>query len=546
MNKKYIGVLIISFLLNPKFGISQNVTSKKIDNLYQVKDQQPGFSIAVFKGDKIVLEKQYGTANLDYNIPINNETVFDIGSIAKQFTAAAILLLENDGKLSIKEPAYKYIDNLPRYDKGDPTIEHLLNQTSGIKEVDPYFYLTNLSFNDLLTQSRVTNIILNIDELNFKPGEYFEYTNANYVLLANIIEKVSGESFSEFLQNRIFSPLKMESTIKKSTTRAIVKNRAIGYIEEDGEYYKTHLHSTIYNGDGQVLTTPRDMFRWHRGLKHALIGTPEVWKKMHTKAKLNDGAKINYGLGVEFETHNDYQAMGFDGEIIGGFVSKYLYFPDLDIAFFTAQNTFDNRFEEKFFQLVDLYVPQKKIMRKKRADEKIVKLTNAQLEKYEGNYLFLGNEYENIRFNTVQEKEGKLILLVSDGDKIGELEPIGNHKFLMKNISFEFDGNKQFKAYANDNEKPWLFKKYEPHQYSEIDLKEFEGIYWNKSLQLVYEINLEHGKLTLRYGNGASKSEIQPLSKDNFSIPNYPIQFIRNGEGQVIKMKIMGLKFDKL
>lgn len=545
MNKKYIGVLIVSFLLNPKFGVSQNVASK-IDHLYQVKDQQPGFSIAVFKGDKIVLEKQYGMANLDYNIPIKKETVFDIGSIAKQFTAAAILLLEHDGKLSIKEPAYKYIDKLPRYDKGDPTIEQLLNQTSGIKEVDPYFYLTNLSFNDLLTQSRVTNIILNIDELNFKPGEFFEYTNANYILLANIIEKVSGESFIEFLQNHIFSPLKMESTIKKSSTYAIVKNRAIGYIEEDGEYYKTHLHSTIYNGDGQVLTTPRDMFRWHQGLKHALIGTPETWKKMHTKAKLNDGTIINYGLGVEFETHNGYQAMGFDGEIMGGFVSKYLYFPDLNIAFFTTQNTFDDGFEEKFFQLVDLYVPQKKLVRKKGAEEKIEKLTKAQLKKYEGNYLFLGNEYENIRLNTVKEKGGELILMVLDGDKIGELEPIGNHKFLIKKISFEFDGNKQFKAYANENEKPWLFKRYEPYHYSETDLNQFEGIYLNKSLQLVYEINLENGKLFLRYANGASKSEIQPLSKDNFSIPNYPIHFIRNDEDQVIKMKIMGLKFDKI
>ncbi|XMO85662.1 serine hydrolase domain-containing protein [Algibacter sp. AS12] len=544
MNKKHFGILIIFSLLIPIFGTSQNIVSK-IDTLYQVDNDQPGFSIAVFKDDKIVLEKQFGSANLDYNISITSETVFDIGSIAKQFTAAAILLLENEGKLSIKEPAYKYIDNLPRYKKGDPTIEQLLNQTSGIKEVDPYFYLTNLSFNDLLTQSRVINIIVNIDELNFKPGEYFEYTNANYILLANIIEKASGEAFAKYLQSHIFSPLKMESTIKKTSTYSIIKNRAIGYIKEDGKYYKSHLHSTIYNGDGQIMTTPRDMFKWHQGLKNATIGTPKIWQTMHTKAKLNDGTTINYGLGVEFETHNGYKAMGFDGMIMGGFVSKYLYFPDLDIAFFTTQNTFDDDFEEKFFQLVDLYVQKKESLRKKEGKQKRVKLTNSELKKYEGDYLFLGNEYEDIRFNTLRVKGKKLVLMVTDGDKIGELEPIGNHKFLMSNIVFEFDDNKQFKVYANENEKPWLFKKYEPYQYSKTDLKKFEGIYLNKGLQVVKEVKVENGKLLLRYGKGSSKSEIQSLSKDLFSIPNYTLQFIRNDKEQVIKLKIMGLIFEK-
>ena len=225
MNEKLVGLLIIFLLLFPKLATSQSFDSK-VDSLYQVNSNQPGFSIAVFKGDKIVLEKQYGIANLDYNVPITNETVFDIGSIAKQFTAAAILLLEHEGKLSIKEPAYKYINNLPRYKKGDPTIEQLLNQTSGIPEVDPYFYLADLSFNDLLTQSRVSNIIVNLKELNFKPGEYFEYTNANYNLLANIIEKVSEKPFAEYLQDHIFSPLKMENTII-SPKDAIIKSVTI-------------------------------------------------------------------------------------------------------------------------------------------------------------------------------------------------------------------------------------------------------------------------------------------------------------------------------
>lgn len=549
MTTKLFGTLLILSLLIPNLATSQSIVPS-VDSLYKVSSNQPGFSIAVFKGDKIILEKQYGIANLDYNVPITNQTVFDIGSIAKQFTAAAILLLEDEGKLSIKEPAYKYIDNLPRYKKGDPTIEQLLNQTSGIPEVDPYFYLTDLSFNDLLTQSRVSNIIVNLKELNFKPGEYFEYTNANYILLANIIEKASEKSFAEYLQDHIFSPLKMENTIKKNSTYTIIKNRAIGYIEEDGAYYKMHLHSAIYNGDGQIMTTARDMFKWHQGIRNATIGTPKLWKKMQTKAKLNDATVIDFGLGVEFETHNGYDAMGFDGMIMGGFVSKYLYFPELDIAFFTTQNTFEEDFEERFFQLVDLYIPSKKeIDTNQEIENVIIELPNDELKKFEGSYIFLGNEYEDIKTGIIELKENYLVLTTIDGKEIGKLEPLGDQKFLMRGNIIEFDiqaNKKQYKFYANENEKPWLFKEFEPYEHTELELKELEGIYLNKSLQVAKEVKFEDGKLQLHYGRGAYSVEIKTLSKDLFNIPNYPIQFRRNKNGDIISLKIMGLEFEKI
>uniref|UniRef100_UPI003444BC4E serine hydrolase domain-containing protein n=1 Tax=uncultured Tenacibaculum sp. TaxID=174713 RepID=UPI003444BC4E len=442
------------------------------------------------------------------------------------------------------------MDNLPRYKKGDPTIEQLLNQTSGIPEVDPYFYLADLSFNDLLTQPRVSNIIVNLNELNFKPGKYFEYTNANYILLANIIEKVSEKSFVEFLQAHIFLPLKMDNTIKKNRTYDIIKNRAIGYIEDEETYYKMDLPATIYNGDGQILTTPKDMFKWHQGIRNATIGSPELWKKMHTKAKLNDGTTIDYGLGVEFETHNGYAAMGFDGMIMGGFVSKYLYFPELDIAFFTTQNRYEEDFEDRFFQLVDLYIPsQTEIDTNQEQENVIIELPNDTLNKYEGSYIFLGNEYEDIKTGIIQLKEKHLVLKTSDGEEIGKLKPIGNSKFLMDNIIMEFDvqaNNKQYRFYANENEKPWLFKEFKPYKHTELELKELAGIYLNKSLQVAKEIIFKDGQLQFFYGKGAYSIELNTLSKDLFNIPNYPIQFIRNKSGKVNSMKIMGLEFEKI
>ena len=541
---------LILLTLLPTFGFCQNLDSQ-VDKIYQVKDNAPGISILISKGEEILLEKQYGISNLDYDIPITNKTVFDIGSIAKQFTAYAILLLEEQGKLSIKEPAYKYINNLPRYQKGNPTIEQLLNQTSGIKEVDGIAGVADLTRNDLLTQSQMMNFITKTTSLNFKPGEYFQYTNSNYILLADIITKVSGKPFAEFMQEDVFEPFGMENTMKKSSTYTIIKNRAIGYIEDEGDFYKAQLHAFIYDGDGQVLTTPKDMFKWHIGLQKMKNQHSELYKKMHTKAKLNNGNIIDYGLGVEFETHNNYQAFGFDGMILGGFVSKYLYFPELDMMFFTTQNTFDSDFEEQFFELVDLYIPNNNFnnQTKNNEREKKVKLSKKELKLYEGSYLFTGSDVETIKINTIQLNKDELTVLTTDGEVITRLKPIGNHQFMFNDKLVVFDlkyDRKSYKYYDSENELPWLFKEYNPTTYNEKQLKEFEGQYFNADFQISKKIKLIDGKLFVFGRNGAWKNEIESLYKDAFDYSSDLITFERDDNKKIIGLKIMGIKFEKI
>ncbi|MFD1062070.1 serine hydrolase domain-containing protein [Winogradskyella litorisediminis] len=541
---------LILFTLLPTFGFCQNLDSQ-VDKIYQVKDNAPGISILISKGEEILLDKQYGISNLDYDIPITNKTVFNIGSIAKQFTAYAILLLEEQGKLSIKEPAYKYINNLPRYQKGNPTIEQLLNQTSGIKEVDGIAGVADLTRNDLLTQSQMMNFITKTTSLNFEPGEYFQYTNSNYILLADIITKVSGKSFADFMQEDVFEPFGMENTIKKSSTYTIIKNRAIGYIEDEGDFYKAQLHAFIYDGDGQVLTTPKDMFKWHRGLQKVKNQHTELYKKMHTKAKLNNGNIIDYGLGVEFETHNNYQAFGFDGMILGGFVSKYLYFPELDMMFFTTQNTFESDFKEQFFHLVDLYIPNNNfhIKTRKTVREKKVKLSKKELKMYEGSYLFTGSDVETIKINTIQLKNDELAVLTTDGDEITRLKPIGNHQFMFNDKLVAFDlkyDRKSYKYYDSENELPWLFKEYNPTTYNEKQLKEFEGQYFNADFQISKKIKLIDGKLFVFSRNGAWKNEIEPLCKDAFDYSSDVMTFIRDDNKKITGLKIMGIEFEKV
>jgi len=537
-------------LLSPVLAICQT-PDNQIDTIYKVEENTPGFSIAVFKANDIILEKHYGIANLDYGIPITEETLFDIGSIAKQFTAYAILLLEQRGKLSIKDPANKYIKTLPHYKKGNPTIEQLLNQTSGIKEVDGIANIADLGRNDYLSQSQMMNFILKQKTLNFTPGDYFQYTNSNYILLAQIIAIVSGKSFSDFIQDDVFLPFGMEQTIKKTSTYDVIKNRAIGYIEDDGDFYKTHLHAFIYDGDGQVLTTPRDMHKWHLGLKQIESEYPELYKKMHTRAKLNNGNVIDYGLGVEFETHNGYQGIGFDGMILGGFVSKYLYFPELDIAFFTTQNTFDADFDEQFFELVDLYIPLNNTSQKLQSNEKHnnVNLSKNDLKKYEGHYLFMGNDVEESKINSIKLKNNELVVLTTSGNEITRLKPIGNHQFLFNDKHIQFDitsDETSYTYYDSENELPWLFKNYEPYSYNLDQLKKFEGQYFNADYQISKKIEFIDNKLYVFGRNGAFKNQIEPIAKDIFDYESDPITFVRDNNHAIIGLKILDVFFKKI
>ena len=549
MRKATAFTLFVLFNLVAYTAFSQTLESK-IDLLYQVPEGAPGFSIAVFKGNQILMEKQYGNAHLDHDVPVTAETVFDIGSIAKQFTAAAIMLLEAEGKLSLSEPAHKYIKELPRYEKGDPTIEHLLNQTSGIKEVEDFLEVVDVFWRDYISHSMLLNIITKVDKLRFAPGEYFNYTNANYILLASIIEEVSDMSYESYLHKAIFEPLSMQNTLVNTDAYRTIKNRAIGYIEDEQEYYKSHYYGLLYKGDGQIITNPRDMFQWHLGIKNATIGSPELWKRMQTKAKLNNGTEINYGLGVEFETHNGHEAHGFDGMITSGFVSKYLYFPELDMAFFTTQNTFDWDFKERFFELVDLYVPKTEKKQPNNA-ETIQEISSDDLQRYEGTYLFYRSDEER-KANTIQLKDGALYAYTLDGYEIAKLIPAGDHRFYFgedKDAILEFNLEGKTKQYTYDdfeNEAPWVFQEYEPYEHSLEELKEFEGLYFNADFQIGKKLVVEDDVLFYYYRNGASKQRMGSLSKDLLEISISPIQFTRNEQGKVTSIEIMGLVFEKM
>lgn len=265
--------ILIAFFLALVFNLtySQNF-EHKIDSLLNGYNNKPGCAVAVFSKGKIIFQKGYGYANLDYNIKITPKTVFDIASTAKQFTAACILLLMEQEKINLDDPIQKYLPELPNYKKGEIKIYDLLHHTSGLKDYLYYIYPLGKTYYDVFTEKKALQILTHLKELNFVPRTEYQYSNSNYLALAAIIRRITGMSIGEFAEKNIFEPLGMDDTFIYENSQKIIKNRAIGYSKENGNYAQNHSFGFAFGGDGQLYTTVLDFFKWNENFKTQTIG----------------------------------------------------------------------------------------------------------------------------------------------------------------------------------------------------------------------------------------------------------------------------------
>lgn len=257
----------------------------------------PGCAVGVAVGGKPVLAKAYGMADLEHDVPNTADTIFESGSVAKQFTAMAVLLLANDGKLSLDDPVRKHIPELPDY--GVPlTIRHMLNHTSGLRDWGSVASIAGWPRTTReYTHAHVLEIVSKQKSLNFPPGTQWSYSNTGFNLSAIIVSRVSGRSFAEFSQQHMFKPLGMTHTSWRDDHTRIVKGRAIAYGEEKDGY---HLEMPFENvhGNGGLLTTVGDLLKWNENYVKPVVGDAAVAAEQAKAGSYNDGRKLDYALGL--------------------------------------------------------------------------------------------------------------------------------------------------------------------------------------------------------------------------------------------------------
>lgn len=338
IQKKSVFFIFLTIVLSlPTHAIT---LAQKVDSVFHPwnRETSPGCSVAIVKDGEIIFEKGYGMANLKYGIPNTPETVFQFASNSKQFTAFAVLLLEEDGLLSTQDEVQMYIPEFP--DFGYPiTLQNLLDHTSGLRDHLELMAFAGWNFlEDLITVQHGLNFVKRMTALNFPPGDQFMYSNTGFMLLAEIVARVSGKTFAEFTQERIFTPLGMTHSLFKDNNHLIVKNYADAYltIPKGDTFLSPENFASV--GEAGLHSTVLDIVKWDRNFYDPKIGSRSILDKMHKNALLNDGHPSPLSIGLIVVDYKGKKLVYHGGDL-GGYHSQIVRFPDERLSIITAANT---------------------------------------------------------------------------------------------------------------------------------------------------------------------------------------------------------------
>jgi CubicO group peptidase (beta-lactamase class C family) len=546
--KRLLPLTLLLFLASAPIVLSAREDgAKRLDDLFQTWNQPgtPGAAVAVIQHGKLVFEKGYGLANLEYDIPVTPQTVYHVASVSKQFTAMALVLLEQEGKLSLADDVHKYLPELPDY--GHPiTLRQLLQHTSGIRDQWQTLGLAGWRLDDVITQKQILGLLFRQKELNFAPGTAHLYSNGGYTLAAEVVARVSGKPFPDFCQERIFGPLAMTRTHFHQDHRRIVHDRAYSY-EKRGEGYQASPLNYANVGATSLFTTASDLVRWLDNFREPKVGGRAAIERLEEQAVLADGKKIDYALGLAIGHYRGLKTVSHGGGD-AGYRSYVLWFPEqeLGIAVVSGLASFNsggtaNKVAEVF--LGDKMIPEAAKPPQQPSPQtprQYITLEPRALDQYVGHYKMDAGLDADVR-----KKDGKLVAEVP-GQGTAELHPLATNRFFIEQLNGELE-------FVVKPDSPLRLKF--THEGSTISgertalapweatgLEQYQGVYWSDELETQYTITLKGGKLTaehVRHGEIA----LIPASKDRFKTTEWfmpEVNFLRDSSNRVSSLTLGG------
>jgi len=318
---------------DPHAGMETGDDNAVVDAVFASWDVpgSPGCALAVARDDTLMYSRGYGYANLDYNIPITPQTVFDVASITKQFNAACLNMLALEGKLSLDDDVRKWLPELPEYDS-PITLRHMIYHTSGLRDYLNLFPLAGRGDYYPISHPQILAMMSRQRALVSPPGDQYRYSNTAYMLLAQILERAGGKSLGEMAREHIFEPLGMEGSLFYEDLEEIIPRRATGYDrDDDGRLRIVHNYNFDVAGDGQLYSTAEDLLRWDNYLHGA--EKPATYRSMLTEGTLNNGDPVGYAQGIFLGEYRGLRTVGHSGSS-WGFRSQLVRYvePGLSIA----------------------------------------------------------------------------------------------------------------------------------------------------------------------------------------------------------------------
>ncbi len=532
----YCKALFLCLYLTVNYAVAQVSISAKIDSLLndQVAESEPGLSVGVIHGDSLIYTRQIGLANLEYDIPISENTKFPIASITKQFTAACVGVLERKGLLNVRDNVRKYIPELPDYGS-EIQIRHLLNHTSGLRNHNVLLDLIGFDYTHQgYTNESIESLIFRQQNVNNIPGEKMLYGNSNYVLLALIIERVSGKPIEQFAEEELFQPLGLANTSYRKSLFEVVKNPVDTYFKENGAYQQ-YTSTNFCIGAGGVLTTVSNLLAWSK--IYWQNDHPMQWLAtfLSTQDTLNDGTLLNYGRGVFLDDYINIKTIRHGGR---GWASRtiLLVVPEEKISVVAFANSAETNVSGIAYNILDILFPENSAPEKK----------SQPIEYEAGNFSSIVGNYQEMNSDL-------LMKIFLENDTLKAKASMGRFAVPLqkveKNVFQRIDNASVRHTFLTDKSKEWdmnvdfggatfYFESVDLADPTSVDTEEFVGSYHSEELDVTYHFVENDDRLVLNYPNN-SNITLQPRREDEFgSNRRTRYTFERNVKGKVNKLYV--------
>lgn len=516
-------LLLLATIAGSTPGQAQPASSSEtwhlVDRIFQPVSRPgaPGCAVGIEKNGHVLLTRGYGTADLEHDVPITPATIFEAGSVSKQFTAASVLLLAQQGKLSLTDDARKYLPELPNY--GTPiTINDLLGHTSGLRDWGAVEAMAGWPRTTrVYTMDDILDIAAAQRKLNYAPGTFYLYINTDYDLLAIIVGRVSGESLPAFSRKYLFTPLGMTHTQWRDDFRRVVKNRAIAY--EPGEHgFRQLMPFEDTYGHAALLTTVSDLLRWNRALSNGTLG-PYVTRELQRRTQLNDGQPIVYARGLFIGTYRGQRAVFHEG-LTAGYAAWLGRFPSSRLSMALLCNSKGIVTTPLAHSVADLFLPEQR-------PQPAFKLAPDNLARREGLY--------------IDELRGLPIRLTAAGDGLSvsggpALPAVSRDEFKSGYDSIRFADDDHFVA-TNGGSGPIRYVRARPWSPSVEQLREYAGTYWSPEALATYRVALDGSRLVATpVGRRDAALLLTPLVSQAFEASgddsHFVLRFVTNSAGR--------------
>jgi CubicO group peptidase (beta-lactamase class C family) len=501
--------------------------ARRVDRVFARFDRadSPGCAVGIGRGGSVLYTHAYGSANLEYEVPLTAASVFESGSVAKQFTAAAIVLLAQQGKLTLEDDIRKYLPEVP--DFGETIrIRHLLNHTSGLRD---QWALLGIEGRGPGTQvhspATTLDLVVHQKALNFSPGTDYLYSNTGYTLLGVIVQRVSGQTLDAFTQAQLFRPLGMTQTRWRDDFTAIVKGRATAYSGAADRGFRTDMSFTNIVGNGGLLTTVGDLLKWNENFVNPTVGGRALVDSMQTRAVLRNGRRLTYALGLDVDNYDGVAEVSHGGST-AGYRTFLARFPEQRVSIAVLCNLASANPAALAHQVADV-VLTKPARAVQSGVTNPATLTAAQLERWAGSYVEKRTE-QVLRFAT---RDGKL---VNANASEADFTPVSPDRFRGRGMDLVFGGTAPHRSLlvVRQDGDTAVMSEVQPVNVSVTRLADYVGTYASDELDVKLTIALVNGQLVLRR-RPADEGQLRPLYEDSFDGLVGAMRFSRDANGRV-------------